>query len=73
MDYTLEIDEENKVLRVTIPLLEEPRISKKGRSRLLATTGGHIKTKVKHLGCNVMFGLNVFIPLEKKPEEPTET
>lgn len=67
MDYKLEVDEKNKVLRIEIPLIDPPRLSKTKRSLLIGTTSGHIRTKVKYEGEFIMFGVNAFIPLPKKP------
>jgi len=72
MDYKLEVDEKNKVLRIEIPLIDEPRLSKTKRSRLVATTSGHIRTKVKYHGEHIMFGVNAFIPLPKKPVDQVD-
>ena len=49
-----------KNLVITIPLRDEPRPSKSGKSLLIATTRGVRKSRLKHDGQSVLFVANVF-------------
>ena len=48
---------------ITLPLFNEPRLSKKGATRLVASSGGNVLTPVTVDGHNVKIGINAFIPL----------
>ena len=49
-----------KTLVITIPLLDEPRRSKSGKSVLIASSFGVRKSKLKIDGCNLLYLANAF-------------
>jgi len=51
-------------LVITIPADLDPKPSKSGKSRMVATTGGFVTTTALVKGKPIKIGLNAVIPLE---------
>lgn len=49
-----------KHMVVTIPMIE--RVSKSGKTILVATTGGNVETGLEFKGEEISIGLNAYIP-----------
>lgn len=49
-----------KHMVISIPMIE--RVSKSGKTILIATTGGNVETGLEHNGEQITLGLNAYIP-----------
>jgi len=61
MDNTCVIDLQKKTVTITLPL-KPLTLSKSGKSRMVATTSGNMKTDAVIDGKNVVLGVNAYIP-----------
>jgi hypothetical protein len=59
----MQVQQKGNSLVITLPLFSEPRLSKKGATRLVASSGGNVLTPVTVDGHAVKIGVNAFIPL----------
>ena len=58
----MQVQQKGSSLVITLPLFAEPRLSSKGATRLVASSGGNVLTAVTVDGHPVKVGVNAFIP-----------
>lgn len=56
------VDEKKGVLLIEMPIASEPAASKSGKTKLVASTQGAVKTGVKVQGEELTVNLNAYIP-----------
>lgn len=59
----MEVTIANNVMTIRIPCAANPAPSKSGKTRLVATTNGNVKTAAMVAGKPVTIGLNAYIPI----------
>lgn len=59
----VKVVEKNGNLVITIPMNSKPEVSKSGKSRVVATTNGFVKTDLEVKGKTVSLSLNAIVPL----------
>lgn len=68
MKMSIKVERRGDVLRIELPL-EEPRLSKSGKNRLIASTYGVKRTEVRYRGHHIVVVANAFIRPSTKPKE----
>lgn len=58
----MKVEIKDDQLIITIPVLDPPQPSASGKTLVIATTRGNIKTELAHQGKQVVIGLNAYIP-----------
>ena len=64
---SMKVTVENNELVIRMPL-QKPAASKSGKTKVVATTRGNVKTGTKIHGAEIILGLNAYI----KPDEDSE-
>lgn len=57
---------ENNEVVIRVPIAEKPQLSASGKSYLLYTSSGVIKTTTEHQGKPISVGLNVMVSARKQ-------
>jgi hypothetical protein len=60
-DIVAQIDPDMGTLTITIPIEDPPRPSASGKTLVLASTRGNLKTDVQIQGKDVIVGMNAYI------------
>lgn len=60
----MQVEIKNKHLVITLPLIDPPRSSKSGKTLLVASTGGFVKSTAKVAGSDVSVAVNATIQPE---------